>query len=450
MRPIRDRDAGAGIAFPSLVDDRPGDGVFRVDRRVYLDREVFDAELVRIFESSWVFLCHESLIPRAGDYFATHIGRQPVFAIRREDGGVGCFVNACSHRGALLTRQRTGNARRLVCPFHAWTYDTEGRCVAIKDQRRGWPQAGFDRRAFDLRPAPRVASYRGFVFASLAAEAPDLADHLAGAKPFIDLYADMSPEGLETVRGSVTYVAACNWKLAHENGIDAYHVSTVHRNFHDTILRRQERPGYDGPRRTDYARLKDELPSGNYDLGNGHVAIWADRADPSAQPLYESRDRLRREFGERRVEWMLNRSRNLIVFPNMLLNDLAGSHLRTYRPLAPDKTEVTVWCIAPKGESRAARTARIRKFEDFFMPTGMATPDDLAALVSAQAGSEGLASRWNDFSRGIATAIEGPDETAATLGLRPATSNDASWTQETVFHGVWREWLRRMTAGTAT
>ena len=169
MRPIRDRDAGAGIAFPSLVDDRPGDGVFRVDRRVYLDRDVFDAELVRIFESSWVFLCHESLIPRAGDYFATHIGRQPVFAIRREDGGVGCFVNACSHRGALLTRQRTGNARRLVCPFHAWTYDTEGRCVAIKDQRRGWPQADFDRRAFDLRPAPRVASYRGFVFASLAA-----------------------------------------------------------------------------------------------------------------------------------------------------------------------------------------------------------------------------------------------------------------------------------------
>ena len=445
MPPEEKPDNGLKINYHDLVDDRLADGVFRVDRSVYLNRQIFEEELINVFERHWSFLCHESLIAAPGDYYATHIGRQPVFIIRQETGGIGGFVNACAHRGALLTQGPTGNAKRLICPFHSWSYDTEGACVSIKDEKLGFPEPNFDRRKFDLTPIPRIESYRGFVFGCFNPNTPTLEDHLAGAKPFIDLYADMSPDGLEMVPGFVTYVADCNWKLAHENGIDAYHVSSVHGNFHQTVTRRQERPGYEGPFRTDYSRLLDRLPSGNYDLGNGHIGIWADRSEWNTQPLYEAKDWLSDEYGAKRVKWMLGRARNLVVFPNMLLNDLAGSHLRTYRPLGPEKTEITVWCIAPVGESREARRARIRKFEDFFMPTGMATPDDLAALISAQTGSHGVNSRWNDFSRGIATVTNGPDDAADELGLSPVNSNSTSWTQETVFHGVYREWLRLMT-----
>ena len=79
MHPVRGADTGAEMDFSFLVDDRPGDVIFRVDRRVYLDEDIFETELIKVFEKSWVFLCHESLIRKAGDYFATHIGRQPVF-----------------------------------------------------------------------------------------------------------------------------------------------------------------------------------------------------------------------------------------------------------------------------------------------------------------------------------------------------------------------------------
>ena len=74
--------------FSSLVDDRPQDGVFRVDRSVYTDADVFEAEMRRIYENGWIFLCHESQVKEPGAYFSTEIGRQPVFVSRQKDGAL--------------------------------------------------------------------------------------------------------------------------------------------------------------------------------------------------------------------------------------------------------------------------------------------------------------------------------------------------------------------------
>ena len=83
--------------FASLVDDRVEDGMFRVDRSIYTDEAVAEAEFANIFERGWVFLCHDSQVPKHGDYFATEIGRQPVFVSRQKDGSLACFINACAH-----------------------------------------------------------------------------------------------------------------------------------------------------------------------------------------------------------------------------------------------------------------------------------------------------------------------------------------------------------------
>ncbi len=96
--------------FGSMIDDRVDEGMFRIDRSVYTDDAVFDAEMKNIFESSWIFLCHENQVAEHGDYFATEMGRQGVFISRQQDGSVGCFINACSHRGAVLTPLQQGNA----------------------------------------------------------------------------------------------------------------------------------------------------------------------------------------------------------------------------------------------------------------------------------------------------------------------------------------------------
>ena len=84
----------------SLVEER--NGRFRVDRAVYLDEDIFEAEMATFFEGGWVFLAHESQVREPGDYFATKLGRQPVFLVRRRDGSLAAFLNACPHRGAVL------------------------------------------------------------------------------------------------------------------------------------------------------------------------------------------------------------------------------------------------------------------------------------------------------------------------------------------------------------
>lgn len=437
---------GAATPFGAMVDDRTDRGVFRVDRTVYTDEAVFEAEIERIFEGGWVYLCHESQVAAPGDYFAAEIGRQPVFVIRGKDGTLGCFVNACSHRGALLTPMRQGNARALTCRFHGWAYDLGGRCIRIKNQESGFPDPAFSRGRFDLRAIARLDSYRGFVFGSLAAGVPPLGEYLGPAARWMDLLAVQSPDGLEVVPGSSTYVVRGNWKLQAENSVDGYHVSTVHRVFANTIANRESRDAAAGMRRTESGRFSGNVPTGAYDLGNGHMAIWAQHTTPEARPIWEARERLESELDPVEVDWILNRGRNLYLFPNVMLMDNPSTQIRLMRPVAPDRSEVTVYCIAPRGESAGARAARLRKFEDFYLTAGMATSDDVAALEASHDGSAARGARWNDFARGMADMVAGADEAARALGFEPAASCP-DWDHEGLFHGFYRAWRDRLEDG---
>jgi benzoate/toluate 1,2-dioxygenase alpha subunit len=439
---------GDGLDVATLIDDRVDEGVFRIDRKIYLDHGIFEREMDVIFERGWVFLCHDSQIPRAGDYFSTHIGRQPVFVNRLKDGTLGCCINACAHRGALLTARRQGNCSAFTCRFHGWVFDEAGRCIRIKNQDAGFPDPAFDRARFDLVRVPRLASYRGFVFASLDADVPALEDHLGAATTFMDFFTDQSPDGIEVLPGSQTYVCDHNWKLQVENVPDGYHVSTVHRNFMTTVLNREAREGYEGFDKTETGRMKGNVANGCYDLGRGHSVIWAERASPEAAPLYPATAEIEARCGPVRADWMLRRGRNLCVFPNLVLNDLASTHMRSHRPLSADRCEVTIWCIAPIGEPAAARAARLRKFEDFFLVTGMATSDDVVSLDVAHAGCYGRHARWTEFGRGLTTMVDGPDEEARRLGIAPLTSN-VGWDLETPYHGLYRYWRDMLTEGSA-
>jgi len=152
---------------------------------------------------------------------------------------------------------------------------------------------------------------------------------------------------------------------------------------------------------------------------------------------------LSRRFTPGQLAWMTERGRHVTVFPNLLMNDLASTHLRVYRPLGVDRMETIIWCIAPVGEPAEARAARLRKFEDFFLPSGMATPDDVAIAEAAQQASWAHASPWSVLSRGLHSCHEGPDDAARELGFVPQLSSD-SWDHEVAIRGVYRRWLDMM------
>jgi benzoate/toluate 1,2-dioxygenase subunit alpha len=434
--------------YAAYIDDRPADRMFRVDRAIYNDPDVLEAEYRNIFEANWLFLCHEAFVRNPGDYFATHIGRQPVFVVRKPDGALACYLNACGHRGATLVTKRIGNAKEFVCPYHGFCFDTSGKCTAVSAPRTGWSEQHLNFSDFDLTPIARIDSYRGLVFGSLAADVPSLREHLGAAAPLIDIFVAPAPQELEIVPGFSIYETACNWKIMHENGPDAYHAPVVHHNFAQAIIHREKREMRAGVARTDTGRLTGRVESASYDLGNGHTAFWHKRPNPEAFPIYAQRDELAKRFTPGQLDWVIGRGRHMTIFPNLLLNDLASTHLRTYRPLAVDRMETMIWCIAPVGEPKQMRAARLRKFEDFFLPSGMATPDDVAVAESAHKASFAFDSKWTNMGRGMDFKIDGPDHAARELGMSPAASSN-SWDHEIAMQGVYRRWLELMERGEA-
>jgi benzoate/toluate 1,2-dioxygenase alpha subunit len=127
-----------------LVDDRPEERVFRVDRRVFTDPELFELEMRFIWERSWLFVGLDSRVPRPHDFLTTQLGRYPVILMRDGDGNLGCFVNSCRHKGATVCHLRAGSARVHVCRYHGWSYDSSGKNRLVKAHKHGAYGAAFE------------------------------------------------------------------------------------------------------------------------------------------------------------------------------------------------------------------------------------------------------------------------------------------------------------------
>ncbi len=427
----------------SLLEEDQEKGIYRCKREMFTDPVLFEMEMKHIFEGNWIYLAHESQIPEKNDYYTVTMGRQPVFIARNRAGELNAFINACSHRGATLCRFKSGNKATYTCPFHGWTFDTNGKLLKVKDPAEaGYPDSFNCSGSHDLKKIARFESYRGFLFGSLNPDVVPLVEHLGESAKIIDMIVDQSPEGLEVLRGSSTYVFEGNWKLQAENGADGYHVTATHWNYAATQGNRKEKDAGDDIRAMSAGGWAKK-GGGFYSFENGHLLLWTRWDNPEDRPLHERREQLIQDVGQARADWMIGNSRNLCLYPNLYLMDQFSSQLRIARPIAVDKTEVTIYCIAPKGESAEARAHRIRQYEDFFNVSGMATPDDLEEFRACQEGFNGRAAPWNDMSRGAKHWIQGADESAKEIGLKPLLSG-ARAEDEGLFVVQHRHWLATM------
>jgi benzoate/toluate 1,2-dioxygenase subunit alpha len=432
-------------AIDTAIKVDAGTGAYQVARDIFTDPEIFELEMKHIFEGNWIYLAHESQIPNKNDYFTTYMGRQPIFIARGRDGRLNAFVNACGHRGAMLCRLKRGNKVVFTCPFHGWTFTNSGKLLKVKSpEGAGYPEFFNKNGSHDLKKIAHFESYRGFLFGSLNPDVAPLVEHLGEAAKVIDLIVDQSPQGFEVLRGSSTYTYDGNWKLQTENGADGYHVTSVHWNYAATIGRRKQLEKPDAIRAMDAGSWAKQ-GGGFHSFENGHVLLWTNLPNPEDRPIWARREELAAQFGQTRADSMVQKSRNLCLYPNVYLMDQFSSQIRHYRPITVDKTEVTIYCIAPKGEGAEARARRIRQYEDFFNASGMGTPDDLEEFRGCQMSYRGRAARWNDLSRGAAHWIDGPDEAAKSIGLKPLMSG-ARTEDEGLFvvqHKYWQEALQR-------
>jgi phenylpropionate dioxygenase-like ring-hydroxylating dioxygenase large terminal subunit len=323
------------------------------------------------------------------------------------------FLNACRHRAAVVCREREGNAKSYFCFYHGWSYNRDGELDGVPG-RASYPDS-FDATKLGLAEPPHVGVYKDFVFVSFNPQAQPLEDYLAGAKEYIDLIVEQSPSGrMEVIRGTQEYDIRANWKLLVENSFDDYHLMTTH----STWLNYMKRSGVE-IKKPERGHLMPAHGVGKA-LGNGHavidnvnfrgrpVAKWIPLYGEEAKPEIERiRAELVDRLGEARATRVADTNRNLVVFPNLVLNDGSSITIRTFHPLAADHMQVRAWALGPVEETPKARAIRLDSFLTFYGPGGFATPDDVEALESVQ---KGLATYrevpWSVMSRGMSKVGE--------------------------------------------
>ena len=188
---------------------------------IYRDADFLEAEKELVFAPSWQVVCHLNDIPQPGDYHTLEFLGEPLVAVRQQNLSVKAFFNVCRHRASRLLDGAGRCPGRIVCPYHAWTYDLDGKLTAVPS-RREFEEFSLER--FGLKPL-ETEVYKGFVFVRLKSGLPSVADMLA---PYAAELAEYRLEELQPIGRVTLRTRHVNWKNVTDNYSDAMHIPVAH------------------------------------------------------------------------------------------------------------------------------------------------------------------------------------------------------------------------------
>ncbi|XDZ50569.1 3-phenylpropionate/cinnamic acid dioxygenase subunit alpha [Neisseriaceae bacterium CLB008] len=374
------------IDFNALVDAKNG----RVTPVIYTDPAIYELELERVFGRCWLFLCHESQIPKAGDFFNTFMGEDPVVIVRQKDGTIKAFLNQCRHRSMRVSYADSGNTRAFTCPYHGWSYGTDGALIEVPLETRAYPH-GLCKEKWGLQEVTRVASYKGLIFGNWDEGAPDLATYMGDMAWYLDGVLDRREGGTEIIGGVQKWEIECNWKFAAEQfASDQYHALFSHASAVQVLGAKPDddadkKLGAGQTARPVWETAKDAIQYGEDGHGSGFffteqpdANVWVDgEVSQYFRDTYqEAEDRL----GEVRA---LRLAGHNTLFPTMSwLNGTAT--LRVWHPKGANKVEVWAFCIADKDAPQDVKDAFERSATRAFGPAGFLEQDDSENWVEIQ------------------------------------------------------------------
>ncbi len=188
---------------------------------VYHDPEYFKVEMERLIRPAWQIVCHANEIREAGAWRTLEILGESILVIRGGDGAARAFANVCRHRGSRLVDGAAGCAKRLTCPYHAWTYATDGRLVAVPSSE-DYP--GLDPARLGLIPV-ELEEWHGFLFVRLAGGGPGVAEMMA---PYEAEAAPCRLAEMEAIGRITMRPRDVNWKNVADNYSDGLHIKVAH------------------------------------------------------------------------------------------------------------------------------------------------------------------------------------------------------------------------------
>jgi phenylpropionate dioxygenase-like ring-hydroxylating dioxygenase large terminal subunit len=420
----------------------------RVHRLIYTDPAIFSAEMSHVFGAVWVYLGHESQIPRNDDFITTRLGLRPIILLRDAHGKIRALYNRCAHRGTTLCRKDKGSARFFQCPYHGWSYLNTGKLRAVP-----WADGyacDFKDAKFNVAQVPRVDSYRGFIFGTLNPDAPALLDYLGPIARPIDQWLDRHPGGQVAVCEANRLKYRGNWKLAYDNSADGYHVVFSHRS----LLETENRLAEDHAKGMSFYQGKpDEAPMYLQCMPHGHSfkdkrpnieqrpgALWAiEGAHPGMEYYAQALRQRLGDSADAALDLASSEPVNINVFPNL---SILGNHIQVIEPVSVDDTNVTWFGTAIVDENDSlggvaedVNALRMRTQESF---PNFGEVDDLANFEEIQRGLQAQEDEWVYMHRGL--GIPGRLRTDAD-GVITAPATDEAFMREYI-----KEWKLLMKA----
>ncbi len=426
--------------YDGMVDLKKG----AISREIFSSKEIFDEELEKVFTRAWLFVGHESQIPNPGDFFASRMGAEPVILTRDKKKKVHVFLNSCRHRGMKVCQYDYGNTQLFTCPYHSWSYTTEGKLFGVPQYKNIY-EGSLNKGDWSLIEVPKITTYKGTVWASWDENAPEFLTYLGDAKTHLDLALDCRDGregGSEVLFGVHKWIIPCNWKFAAENFLgDTYH-NVSHRSVDLIGIGPSAEQGVKGRRDNELEYAKHLWV--NFPAGHGvHSAIVPE--DTPFVDTFQNNKVIAEYFRycheERKRRLGAERSRLVpfvgTIYPNVSYHGKQPRSLCVWHPHGPETTEAWRFFLVDADAPQEVKDFLRHYYMRYSGPAGMTEQDDMENWNSATAGSRGVIAKRYPYnyqqSLGKVTT-EGP--VAGNVSLQISEENPRQ------YYRRWRDYMK--------
>ncbi len=358
-------------------------------------------ERMRLFARSWQFLAHASELPQPGDYVVRRILDDSFIVIRGDDGRIRVLLNMCRHRGMQVCRTELGHAKRLICPYHMWSYRNDGSLAGVPFHNEAYGgEAVLPREEMGLLEVPAMSLVHGMVMVNLDPDASPVEDAIGAFMPYLAFYLAPSASGVE-FRGPQRWRFKANWKISSENfGGDIYHTPHTHASVAEIGVMPSARAGERRAGAVYYvghgSGASFKLPEGSFE----ERLRWIGYTDAQiAQRGLHWPDSIRKMVGG---EGLIPSAATL--FPNLSMLHLwakiddAGTvapftTVRLWQPVSAEETEALSWFVVDKDAPEDFKAASHKAYLMSFGSSGMFEQDDMENWSLATRMSRGTMGR---------------------------------------------------------
>jgi len=392
---------------PGLVDLASG----QISREIFVNEEIYAEEQERVFARSWLFVGHDSQIPNPGDYFVSSMGEESVILCRDRAGQIHVFLNSCRHRGMKVCRYDEGSTTVFTCPYHGWSYGTDGRLVGVPYFREAY-HSTLDKAKWGLVEVAQMCNYKGSIWANWDPAAPPFLEYLGDFTRYLDLTLDGwdgREGGTEVLGGIQKWLIPCNWKFPAENFCgDSYH-NISHRSVDLVGIGPSGSGRRDMRERLTARRLQIAFPerghqTGIYLLPRGELTPPAYQESTAVAAYFAQAEATRRQ---RRGEWGRVTGSPGEIFPTTALHPRQPRTIAVWHPRGPHQTEVWRWYLVDRAAPQEVKDALRDYYIRYSGPGGLTEQDDMENWNYAHAASRGTIARRHPYSyeQGMGTEV---------------------------------------------